>query len=35
MSSRIELEASYHLGKDYKEILEKIETESFYRLKFS
>ena len=29
MSSRIELEASYHLGKDYKEILEKIETESF------
>ena len=29
MASRIELEASYHLGENYEDILEKIEEQNF------
>lgn len=29
MSSRIELEASYHLGENYEDVLEKIKDENF------
>ena len=29
MASRIELEASYHLGENYEDILEKIKEQNF------
>ena len=29
MESRIELEASYHLGENYEDILEKIKEQNF------